>query len=251
MEAQENKFKTDIIYGIHAVTEAMQNNTEINKILVQKETKNAGIANIIKLCGELHIPYQFVPKEKFYALKQKNHQGVCAYVSPIVYQNLDTLTTQWFSDGIEPMILVLDKVTDMRNFGAIARTALCSGVNAIVVPHTDSAPVNMDAIKTSAGALLKIPVCREKHLKTTIEYLNQCGFTTIACTEKADYTLSQTDFSGPIAIILGSEEKGISPDVLNRCRHKARIPMNFGVASLNVSVAAGIAMYEAICQRNL
>ena len=136
-------------------------------------------------------------------------------------------------------------------WGAIARTALCAGVHAIVIPLTDAAPVNEDAVKTSAGALLKLPVCRERHIKTAIEFLNQCGFTTLACTEKAKKNLDQTDLSGPLAIVMGNEETGIGNDVLNKCSAQAKIPMDFGVSSLNVSVAAGIAMYEAMKQRSV
>jgi 23S rRNA (guanosine2251-2'-O)-methyltransferase len=242
--------ESNTIYGIHSVTEAIFSGKEINKVLVQKDLKSEAINNIIGLCKTKFIPIQYVPREKFFRFKNKNHQGVCAFVSPIVYHSLDQLVPVWFKQGIEPFILVLDKITDVRNLGAIARTALCSGVNAIVVPFTNSAPVNDDAVKTSSGALLKIPICREKHLKTTIEFLNQSGFSTVACTEKANHTLSQTDFRGPLAIVLGNEDKGISPDLLKRCSHLAKIPMDMGVASLNVSVAAGIAMYEAICQRN-
>lgn len=246
MQQSENK----TIYGIHSVTEAINSGKEINKVLVQNDLKSEAINNILGLCKAKFIQIQYVPREKFFMFKNKNHQGVCAFVSPIVYHSLEQLVPVWFEQGIDPFVLVLDRITDVRNLGAIARTALCSGVNAIVVPFTDSAPVNDDAVKTSAGALLKIPVCREKHLKTTIEYLNQSGFATIACTEKAANTLSQTDFRGPIAIVMGNEEKGISADVIKRCLHLAKIPMDMGVASLNVSVAAGIAMYEAICQRN-
>lgn len=245
---QENENNT--IYGIHSVTEAINSGKEINKVLVQKDLKSEAINNILGLCKAKFIQIQYVPREKFFMFKNKNHQGVCAFVSPIIYHSLEQLIPTWFEQGIDPFVLVLDRITDVRNLGAIARTALCSGINAIVVPFTDSAPVNDDAVKTSAGALLKIPVCREKHLKTTIEYLNQSGFTTVACTEKASNTLSQTDFRGPLAIVMGNEEKGISPDIIKRCTHLARIPMDMGVASLNVSVAAGIAMYEAICQRN-
>jgi 23S rRNA (guanosine2251-2'-O)-methyltransferase len=242
--------KNQVVYGLHAVKEALDAGKDILKVLVQKDAKAEGITQILQFCSKNQIPYQYVPKEKFYFLGDKNHQGVIAYLSSISYYNIEELVPQLIELGEDPFIMILDKITDVRNFGAIARTALCSGVNALVVPFSESAPVNEDAIKTSAGALHKIPVCREKHLKTTIEFLNQCGFATIAITEKADNTLSQTDFNGPIALIMGNEEKGISPDVLKKCTHTAKIPMDFGVGSLNVSVAAGIAMYEALCQRS-
>lgn len=252
MAAQENKMNKDqqVIYGIHAVNEALMAGKDLSRVLIQKELKNDSVQNIIDLCKQQQVPFVFVPKEKFFFLKQKNHQGVCAFISAVTYQSLEQLVPNLFESGIDPFLLVLDRITDVRNLGAIARSALCSGVNGIVVPFTETAPVNEDAIKTSAGALHHLPVCREKLLKTSLEYLNQCGFKTIAITEKASDTLSLTDFTGPIALVMGNEEKGISYDVLKRCTHQARIPMDFGVSSLNVSVAAGIAMYEALCQRS-
>ncbi|MDP1727336.1 MAG: 23S rRNA (guanosine(2251)-2'-O)-methyltransferase RlmB [Bacteroidota bacterium] len=238
-----------MIYGLHAVKEALAAGKELIKVQVTKGLQNPTADEIIAQCKLLQIPVQYVPKEKFYSFKNKNHQGICGYISPITYYNLEHLMPQWFEEGKVPFVIVLDRLTDVRNLGAIARTALCAGVHAIVIPLTEAAPVNDDAVKTSAGALLNIPVCRERHIKTAIEFLNQCGFTTLACTEKAKKNLDQTDLSGPLAIIMGNEESGIGTDVLNKCSHQAKIPMDFGVSSLNVSVAAGIAMYEAMKQR--
>ena len=240
-----------VIYGVHAIKEALQAGNELSKIMVQKAIQNPAIDEIITLARKNEIPVQYVPREKFYSFQDKNHQGVVAYISPISFHSLEQLVPVLFAEGKTPYIIVLDRLTDVRNLGAIARTALCAGAHAIVIPQTDSAPISHDAVKTSAGALLKLPVCREKHLKTSIEYLNQCGFTTMACTEKASSNLDQIDLSGPLAIIMGNEETGISPDVLKKCSHMGKIPMDFGLASLNVSVAAGIALYESMIQRRL
>ncbi|MCE2740815.1 MAG: 23S rRNA (guanosine(2251)-2'-O)-methyltransferase RlmB [Sphingobacteriales bacterium] len=240
-----------VIYGVHAIKEALQAGNELSKIMVQKAMQSAAIDEIITLARKNEVPVQYVPREKFYSFQDKNHQGVVAYISPISFHTLEELIPVLFAEGKTPYIVVLDRLTDVRNLGAIARTALCAGAHALVIPQTDSAPISHDAIKTSAGALLKLPVCREKHLKTSIEFLNQCGFTTMACTEKASSNLDQIDLSGPLAIVMGNEETGISPDLLKKCSHMGKIPMDFGVASLNVSVAAGIALYESMIQRKL
>ena len=240
-----------MIYGLHAVKEAIAAGKDLIKVQISKGVQNPTIEEIISQCKKIQVPVQFVPKEKFFAFKNKNHQGIVGYISPITYYNLEQLVPQLFEEGQTPFIMVLDRLTDVRNLGAIARTALCAGVHAIVIPLTEAAPVNDDAVKTSAGALLKLPVCRERHIKTSIEFLNQCGFTTLACTEKARENLDQTDLSGPLAIVMGNEETGIGTDVLNKCSAQAKIPMDFGVSSLNVSVAAGIAMYEAMKQRKV
>jgi 23S rRNA (guanosine2251-2'-O)-methyltransferase len=242
---------SQLIYGQHAILEALLANRDINKVLIQQALKSEIISQIISKCKELEIPFQYVPKEKFSFLQQKNHQGVMAYLSPITFQKIEDIIPQLFEEGKTPFILVLDRITDVRNLGAIARTAYCAGVNAIVIPLTENALINEDAVKTSAGALMHIAVCREKNLKTTMELLNQSGITTIACTEKAKQNFNDLDLSIPIAIIMGNEETGISPDILKKCTEMAKIQLSFGVQSLNVSVAAGIAMYEAVRQRGL
>ena len=182
-------------------------------------------------------------------LTTKNHQGVVAFVSPIVYQDLSAVVPQIFENGETPLLLILDRITDVRNMGAIARTAECTGVHAIIVPSRGSAQLNSDAMKTSAGALHKIPVCRENNLKDTITYLQECGIQIVACTEKAENYHFNTDMLGPIAVIMGSEEDGISPEYLKRCDAKAKLPMTGTIGSLNVSVACGTLLYEVIRQR--
>jgi len=229
--------------------ESIRAGVDITKVMAIRGSVGQLLDDAISACRVAGIPVQFVPRERFDFIREKNHQGICGFISPITYHKLELLVPKLFEEGKDPLLLILDRITDVRNLGAIARTAYCAGVDAIVIPKTDAAPVNEDAIKTSAGALLKIPVCRESHLKTTLEFLNQSGFNTIACTEKAKDNLSQTDFSGPVAIIMGNEESGISPDLIKRCTYMAKIPMDFGLSSLNVSVAAGIALYEAIEQR--
>lgn len=237
------------VLGIQAVLEALDSGMELNKVLVQKDLRNAQIDMIVNLCKRKKVPLQFVPRESSAFPSGKNHQGVIALVSPVSYYKLEDLLPQLFEEGKVPFILLLDRITDVRNFGAIARSAFCAGVHAIVIPESGAAQVSEDAIKTSAGALLKIPVCRERNMKTTMELLNQSGLTTVACTEKANKDLPFVDLTGPVAIIMGSEEDGISNDVLRRCSVMAKIPLDMGVASLNVSVAAGIAVYETVRQR--
>jgi 23S rRNA (guanosine2251-2'-O)-methyltransferase len=240
-----------LIYGQHAVLEALIAAKDINKIIIQQATKSDLLSEIMSKCKEMDIPVQYAPKEKFYFLQQKNHQGIIAYLSPITFQKIEDIIPQLFEAGKTPFILVLDRITDVRNLGAIARSAYCAGVNAIVIPANDNAPINEDAVKTSAGALMHIPVCREKNYKTVLELLNQSGILTVACTEKATQNFHQIDLTGPVAIIMGNEETGISPDVIKKCSEMAKIPLEVGVQSLNVSVAAGIALYETVRQRLL
>lgn len=237
------------IYGIHAITEAINAGKELNKVVIQRGEAGPLLQSLLKLVREHDIPTQYVPRESNLFPTNKNHQGVLAFVSPITYHKLEYVIPQLFEEGKIPFVLILDRVTDVRNFGAIARSAYCAGVHAIVIPDQGSAQVNDDAIKTSAGALHHIPVCREKNMKTTMELLNQSGITTIGCTEKGKQLLHQLDMTQPIAVIMGNEETGISDEIIKRCSSLAKIPMEFGVQSLNVSVAAGIACYEVVRQR--
>lgn len=237
------------IYGIHAVSEALDAGKEISRIVAMKDAHHEGLDALLTQARKQHIPIQLVPRNAAVFPKQRNHQGVLAYLSPISFHSLDQLLPGIFESGQTPFLLLLDHITDVRNFGAIARSAYCAGVHAIIIPETGSARINEDAVKTSAGALMHIPVCRERNLKTTMELLNQSGVTTIACTEKANKDLPYVDLTGPVAIILGNEEDGISNDVLRRASVMTKIPLDKGVQSLNVSVAAGIAVYEAVRQR--
>jgi 23S rRNA (guanosine2251-2'-O)-methyltransferase len=196
------------------------------------------------------IPLQKVPVERLNRITQKNHQGVIAYMSPITYQRLDQLVPLLYEKGRNPFVLVLDGITDVRNFGAIARTCEVAGVDAIVIPARGSVSVNADAIKTSAGALLRIPVCREKNLKEAIVFLKNSGIKVVVADEKAEKDYTESDFLLPTAIVMGSEDKGVSIEILRICDEWIGIPQFGTIGSLNVSVAAGILIYEVIRQRN-
>lgn len=239
------------IFGIRPILEAIRAGKEVEKILIQKNSGGKLLGELKKEIDEFKIPFQFVPIEKLnYLTKSRNHQGVVALFSPITYQNIENIIPGIFEKGETPLVVILDRITDVRNMGAICRTAECAGVHAVIVPSKGSAQVNSDAIKTSAGAIFKLPICRSENLKTTIEFLKTSGLQIIACTEQGEKNISEINFSVPAAIIFGSEEDGISPEHLKRCDDEARIPLLGEIASLNVSVAAGITLYEIIRQRN-
>jgi 23S rRNA (guanosine2251-2'-O)-methyltransferase len=237
----------DMLFGLRPIMEALNAGRTLDKIFLLRGTKNSLTQDISALAREANVPVSLVPLEKLESLTRKNHQGAVAFVSPIDFAPLDTLLAGLFEDGKVPFILVLDRVTDVRNFGAIARTAECLGVQALVVPSHGAAQINGDAVKTSAGALNILPVCREADLRQTITFLKESGLTVIACTEKANADLGHTEpasLSGPIAVVMGSEEDGISPDLLRLCDQRLRIPMSGQIQSLNVGVAAGIMLFE-------
>jgi 23S rRNA (guanosine2251-2'-O)-methyltransferase len=239
------------IFGIHAVQEAVSAGKDIDKVLVKR---GAGSDLLRNLMGELNhrdIPIQQVPIEKLNRVTRKNHQGVIAWLSQITYHDITSILPTIFESGEEPLIMILDGVSDVRNFGAIARTAECAGVHAILIPSSGSAAINPDAIKTSAGALHRIPVCREKNLIGAVRYLRESGLRIFAATEKAEETLYNTDLSGPIGVIIGSEDRGVSNLLLKDADAWVSIPMKGKISSLNVSVAAGVMLFETTRQRNL
>lgn len=201
------------------------------------------------LARRYQIPMQRVPVEKLNRITRKNHQGVIALLSAVTYQKLEHVVPQLYEDGIQSFMLVLDGVTDVRNFGGMARTAECCGVNAIVIPEKGSVTVNGDAVKTSAGALNYLPVCRERNLYDAVRFLKDNGYQVVAATEKADYNYTRGNYTGPVAIVMGAENCGISPDVLKLCDTKVSIPMFGHIGSLNVGVAAAVMMYEVVRQR--
>lgn len=241
--------KTDMIYGTRAVMEAIHAGREIEKIMIQSGLANELIRELIALAREKQVPYTFVPADKLRKFSARNHQGVVCLLASITYASLDHLVDRAFSEGREPFLLILDRITDVRNFGAIARTAECAGVDAIVVGEKGNAPITGDAIKTSAGALHHIAVCREKDLKKTMKFLRESGIRIVACTEKASHNLYDVPLSGPIAMIMGSEEDGISDMLLRDADELVKIPMKGKIGSLNVSVATGIAIYEVVRTR--
>ena len=241
--------KENFIYGLHPVTEAIKSGKEIDRVLFKKGLQGAFSAELLQLVRANDIPFQFVPQEKLDRITRKNHQGVIALVTEISYQTLENLVQMVFEDGKTPFFLILDGITDVRNFGAICRSAECAGVHGIIIPRQGSAQINEEAVRTSAGALLRIPICRERSLKNTANFLKESGVKLIAASEKAADNFFKGDYSAPLAIIMGSEETGISPELLRICDQIVKIPMQGDISSLNVSVAAGILIYEALRAR--
>ncbi|MBK8847869.1 MAG: 23S rRNA (guanosine(2251)-2'-O)-methyltransferase RlmB [Bacteroidetes bacterium] len=237
------------VYGIRAIIEAIDAGKEFEKIFIQSGINNPLMNELRAHIKKNNLLYQQVPVEKLNRLTRANHQGAIAFISEIQYQLVEHVVPQLFEEGKVPFLLVLDKVTDVRNFGAIARTAECMGVHAIIVPAQGNAPVNADSIKTSAGALHKITICREANLKLALYFLKQSGVTIVGSNEKANKELPFVDLTTPVAIIMGSEDKGISPEYLRLCDVRFKIPMQGTIESLNVSAAASIIMYEAQRQR--
>jgi len=242
--------KEQYIYGIRPAIEAIRAGKQVDKLLIQNGLKGPGFHELFTLVKEVEIPYQFVPVEKLNRLSKQNHQGIMAYLTEIVYQKIEDIIPFVFEKGGTPLILVLDQVTDVRNVGAIARTAACAGVDALVMPLKGSAQLNSDAVKTSAGALYTLPVCRQADLKETLKFLKESGLSIIAATEKSEKNYTDARLTGPVAIILGSEGKGISAEYLKFADGEVSIPIQGDISSLNVSVAAGVLLYEVVRQRN-
>ncbi|WP_276373272.1 23S rRNA (guanosine(2251)-2'-O)-methyltransferase RlmB [Chryseolinea sp. H1M3-3] len=241
--------KSDMIYGTRAVMEAIAAGKEIDKVIIQSGLTNDLVKELIGVARSNNIPVVYVPAEKLKRMSSKNHQGVICLLSAVSFSSVDDLIFKAYNDGREPFLLILDRITDVRNFGAIVRTAECAGVDGIIIPEKGSVPITSDAMKTSAGALNHLPVCKEKDLKKTIQLLHDNGIRVLACTEKTERSIYQLNLSGPIAIIMGSEEDGISDNLLRQADELARIPLKGKIGSLNVSVAAGIALYEVVRQK--
>ena len=240
----------EMVFGIQSVIETLRSDQQIDKLYMEKGLSNPEIQN---LAFQNRVTIQRVPVEKLDRLTRKNHQGVVCLVSAIQYVKLSNVIADVYERGETPFFLILDRITDVRNFGAIARTAECTGVQCMVIPGRGAAAINSDAMKTSSGALNHISVCREPDLTETIKYLQDSGITVVACTEKSNRDLYErdTDLTGPIAIIMGSEEDGISPELLRMADNHVKIPLLGAVGSLNVSVATGVVLYEAVRQRSL
>lgn len=238
-----------MIFGTRAVMEAIKAGREIEKIFVQAGLNNDLIKELIQTAKSNGVPFTFVPQAKLNRLSTKNHQGVICQLATVSYANLEGIIDKAFQEGRAPLLLIVDRVTDVRNFGALARTAECAGLDAIILGDSGNAPITGDAMKTSAGALSHLPVCRVKDMRKTLHYLRESGIQIIACTEKATDLLYDVDLNTPLALIMGSEEDGISPQLLKDADRLAKIPMRGKISSLNVSVAAGISIYEALRQR--
>jgi 23S rRNA (guanosine2251-2'-O)-methyltransferase len=243
--------KKDMIYGTRAVIEAIKAGKQIEKILIQSGLVNDLIKELVSTARQHEVPFTYVPQEKLNRVSTRNHQGVICLLSPITYASLDNIIDFAYSEGREPFILILDRITDVRNFGAIARTAECAGVDCIVIAEKGNAPITSDAMKTSAGALNHLPVCRERDLKKTLKFLHDNGIMVVACTEKASKNIYDVSFNSPVAILMGSEEDGISDTLLRDADELVKIPQRGKIESLNVSVAAGVAIYEVVRQKSI
>ncbi|MEZ4828346.1 MAG: 23S rRNA (guanosine(2251)-2'-O)-methyltransferase RlmB [Bacteroidia bacterium] len=247
----KDKQNNHLVYGFHSVAEALEAGKPVDKILLRQGNNHGRVGEIRNRAKTLNIPLQMVPEAAFDRIcpKGSNHQGVAAFISAVEYQPLEETIMAIQDQGETPLLMMLDGVTDVRNFGAIARTAECMGIHAIIVPAQGAAALNADAVKVSAGALHHLPVCRVGNLVDAVLLMQAYGITTIACTEKAEDSIYQADFTGPACIVMGAEDKGISPPLLKRADALTQIPMYGKVSSLNVSVAAGIIMAEARRQR--
>jgi 23S rRNA (guanosine2251-2'-O)-methyltransferase len=238
------------IFGIQAVREAVKANIQINKILVNRELNSQAIKEILGLCRSNKTPVQFVPEDKLNRITNNNHQGIIALSSPIEYYDVEQILLDTIESGKTPLIIVLDGITDVRNLGAIARTAEAAGCQCLLIPESGSAGITPDAIKASAGALNHIPVCRYKHIKDIVLVLRQYGISVVAATERAENIIYDYDFKNPVAIILGDEGKGLSNSSIKLADSLLKLPMFGKIGSLNVSVSAAIITYEAIRQRS-
>lgn len=246
---RQNNTNKDFVFGAQSVLEAIRSDQEIERVYLQKGLTSEHIKEVVSTCKARNIPFQNVPVEKLNKITRKNHQGLICLISPITYASIENIIETKYGEGKDPFVLILDRITDVRNFGAIARTAECSGVDAILIPDRGAAQINEDALKTSSGALNHIAVCRSANLKASIDFLKNSGLKVVGCTEKTEDDLYSSDLNGPLTIIMGSEENGISDEYLKLCDARTRIPMKGKIDSLNVSVATGVVLYEAVRQR--
>ena len=242
--------ENEMIFGIRAIIEAIESDKEIDKIILKKDLQSELSHELFEvLRSHPLIQVQRVPLERINKYTRKNHQGAIAFISSTHYQRVEDLVQNIFEEGKDPFFIILDGVTDVRNFGAIARTCECAGVDAVVIPFRGSVSVGADAIKTSAGALHTLPVCKEKNLVQTDKNLKASGVRVVAATEKGDKVYTDTNLTGPLAIVMGAEDTGVSPEIIRLCDDLVKIPINGKISSLNVSVAAGVMIYESIRQR--
>ncbi|WP_099366781.1 23S rRNA (guanosine(2251)-2'-O)-methyltransferase RlmB [Sphingobacterium sp. 1.A.4] len=249
-EGREKRETNQMVFGIRAVMEAIDSGKEIESLFVQRGLSGPLFAEFKAMVKEYELSFQQVPIEKLNRITKKNHQGVIAVISPITYHNVEDILSEIYEKGETPLFIMLDGVTDVRNMGAIARTAECAGVHAIIVPKKGSAEINPDAIKTSAGALYKIPVCRQDSLSKTSKFLIESGVQLVVSTEKTEESIYSVDYTVPTCIIMGAEDVGVSDDLIRISDKLAKIPMFGEIESLNVSVSAGVVIYEALRQRH-
>ena len=240
-----------MIFGVRAVLEAIDAGKEIDKILIKRDILSELSRELFAAVKGTNIPVQRVPVEKLNRITRKNHQGVIAFVSAVEYASVETFVPYLFEEGKDPLLVLLDGITDVRNFGSIARTCECAGVDAIIIPSHGSVTVNADAVKTSAGALHTLPVCREKNITETIKYLKASGFRIVCATERGKINYTQSDFNVPVCIVMGAEDTGIPSEHLALCDDWVSIPQYGKIESLNVSVATAVILYEAVRQRHL
>lgn len=242
---------SDYIFGIRAVLEAIDSGKTIEKVFVKKGLESDLSKELFSTLAKHNILYQLVPVEKLTRITRGNHQGVIALSSAVTYHQLEDVVMNCFESGVTPLFLVLDGITDVRNFGAIARTAECAGVHCIVFPEKGSATPNSDSVKTSAGALLKIPICKVRDLHKAVRFLKDSGLMVFAATEKSAKEFTKVDLTMPLALIMGAEDVGVSDKLLELSNEKIAIPMFGSIQSLNVSVATGVLLYESIRQKSL
>jgi len=241
--------KDNQIFGIRAIIEAINAKKEIDKVFVQKEAQGDLMQDLMKTMKRNNINFSYVPVEKLNRLTPNNHQGAVATIAPISFVSLETLVESVIETGKKPLFLILDQLSDARNFGAIIRTAECTGVDGIIIQKQGSAPVNGDTVKTSAGAVFNVPICKVDHIKDAIFYLQGSGIKTVAATEKTEHHIYDINLNEGVAIIMGSEDRGVNPSVLKIVDEKAKLPMFGSIESLNVSVACGAFLYETLRQR--
>ncbi|QZE13270.1 23S rRNA (guanosine(2251)-2'-O)-methyltransferase RlmB [Halosquirtibacter laminarini] len=246
MSSQAN----DYIFGIRAIMEAIHSGKAIEKILLKKDSNGELYNELFALIRANEIPFQMVPIEKLQKVTKNNHQGAIAYVSPIEFANFEMLVAEKVNTvDYSPLFLLLDRISDVRNFGAIARSAEIAGVDAIIIPESGSARINAESIKTSAGALLTIPVCKVKHLKDAVFTLQQYGVKCVAASEKSKSFYYECEFTSPVGIVMGSEDKGVTPGILKVVDQQVAIPQKGKIQSLNVSAAAAVLLFEVVRQR--
>ncbi|HPF96157.1 MAG TPA: 23S rRNA (guanosine(2251)-2'-O)-methyltransferase RlmB [Mangrovimonas sp.] len=243
------KDQETLIFGIHAISEAIQSGKTLDKVFLQSNSHSSGLKELEHLLKKHKINVAYVPVQKLNKLSNKNHQGAIAFISPVEFYSLENLVFEVQESGQTPLFLILDQITDARNFGAIIRTAECTGVHGIIIQNKGGAPVTGDTIKTSAGAVFNVPICKVDHIKDALFYFQASGIKVIAATEKTDSLIYDADFKNPCAIVMGSEGKGVSDSVLKLVDEKAKLPMHGGISSLNVSVACGAFLYEVVRQR--